>query len=67
MDPIKAIEGIPGDIHNWVLRQIQRAEIQAKIDALTLIDWAGQEAAIATHKAVQDQIADLKNQLSKLN
>ena len=65
-NPIKAIESIPGELQNWINRQVQRAEVQAKIDALRLIDWAAQQAGDAAHTAIQEQITSLKDQLDKL-
>jgi hypothetical protein len=65
-NPIKAIENIPGEVRNWVSHELQRVEIQAKIDALKLMDYCGQTAAAAAHSAIQAQIDGLKNQLDNL-
>ena len=65
-NPIKAIEHIPGDIRNWVNRELQKAEITAKIDALKLADWASQKARDAEQVAIADAITSLRDQLGKL-
>lgn len=56
------LKGIPGDIGAAIQRELQKVQIQAKIDALMLILDINQTAT----EHINAQVAELRNELTKL-